>query len=97
MDIKMRIQLNIQVRNPNGYGTLSKIADNTILPITWFEIVSFYFFNFLTSFLHIETIVVELIGLPWRVLSVNCVLYISVFYTDYVRKRRGEKPSKIKY
>jgi len=39
----MRIQLNIQVRNPHNYGTLSKIPDNTILPFTWLEIVSFYF------------------------------------------------------
>lgn len=41
----MRIQLNIQVRNPNNYGTLSSIPDNTILPFTWFEIVSLYFFT----------------------------------------------------
>ncbi|XP_050533291.1 scavenger receptor class B member 1-like [Daktulosphaira vitifoliae] len=38
METQMRIQLNIQVRNPNGYGSLSKIPDNTILPFTWLEI-----------------------------------------------------------
>lgn len=39
METRMRIQLNIQVRNPNNYGTLSKITDNTILPFTWLEVV----------------------------------------------------------
>jgi hypothetical protein len=38
METNMRIQLNIQVRNPYDYGTLSKIADNAILPFTWLEI-----------------------------------------------------------
>ncbi|XP_060837161.1 lysosome membrane protein 2-like [Rhopalosiphum padi] len=38
METQMRIQLNIQVRNPHNYGTLSKIPDNTILPFTWLEI-----------------------------------------------------------
>ncbi|VVC37874.1 Hypothetical protein CINCED_3A020936 [Cinara cedri] len=35
MKTEMRIQLNIQVRNPNNYGSLNKISDNTILPVTW--------------------------------------------------------------
>lgn len=43
METLMRVQLNIQVRNPNNYGSLSKIPDHIILPFTWFEIVSFYF------------------------------------------------------
>ncbi|XP_025420985.1 lysosome membrane protein 2-like isoform X2 [Sipha flava] len=34
IETEMRIQLNVQVRNPNNYGTLSKIPDNTILPFT---------------------------------------------------------------
>jgi len=42
METQMRIQLNIQVRNPHGYGSLAKIPDNTILPFTWLEIVSFF-------------------------------------------------------
>lgn len=39
----MRIQLNIQIRNPNDYNPLSRIPDKTILPFTWLEIVSFNF------------------------------------------------------
>lgn len=46
METKMRMQVNIQVRNPNGYGTLSKIADNTVLPIAWLELVSYCGFYF---------------------------------------------------
>lgn len=45
MKTEMRIQLNIQVRNPNEYGVLSKIPDNSILPITWLDFVSFSIFT----------------------------------------------------
>ncbi|XP_050430314.1 scavenger receptor class B member 1-like isoform X2 [Adelges cooleyi] len=91
METQMRIQLNIQVRNPYGYGSLVKIPDNTILPFTWLEIKTGKISPKLNSALFHLTFTVQWIQMFLMCLSLAGLLGTSFCLLRFLTRRLNTK------